>query len=211
MRLMIILFIIIFLFSIISSSENIKKIRNYNATIKRELKDNCSSHDKSDIKGYGSIVEDIFVVNAMTDFMIFAMFATITVLTPSLVSKHDEQYSFEINSLKDNVTTNGIMSSGLFCARANINGDLRYYFSRTTDKGEFIDYVSASMSYINYDDNKTPQIIVHQKVATIPKWVKDWIMIGNQKYSETYTTEYYTIIVPSGAIITDSQYEIDME
>lgn len=36
-------------------------------------------------------------------------------------------------------------------------------------------------------------------------------MIGNQKYRETRTTEYYTIIVPSGTIITDSQYEIDME
>lgn len=120
----------------------------------------------------------------------------------------ETEYSFKINALKDNLVTEGEFHGGMFSMRGYVDGEISYFFSRTTSKGETIGHIPADKTYIRYDDDVHPCIEVHQSQIDVPKWVSkicwvDWI---NEK-----TTDYYVIVAPEGTITNNGTYQIDME
>ena len=144
------------------------------------------------------------IFNIFNFIFVFIISAIVVLCCP----KAESYYTFNINSLKDNLVTSGEIHGGAFCVRGTIDGEISYFFSRTTDKGETIGHISANKSYIKYDDNKKPCIEVHQKNHKIPEIVEKLLFT---KWCNGKSVDYYVIIVPNGTISTTGTYEIDIE
>lgn len=160
---------------------------------------------------YGSVPKIIFqwfllniFFNVINFIFVFIISAIVVVCCP----KAESYYTFNINSLKDNLVTSGEIHGGAFCVRGTIDGDISYFFSRTTDKGETIGHIPADKSYIKYDDNKKPCIEVHQKNYKIPEIIEKLLFT---KWFNNKSIDYYVIITPDGTISTTGTYEIDMD
>lgn len=154
---------------------------------------------------YGSFIE-AFILNEFIFFILSFIICTIITL---FIPATEERYSFNINSLEDNVVTQG----KFYCHRGYVDGELSYFFSRTMNKGEVIGHIPASDSYIRYDDTKHPQIEVVKQMAVIPDIINYWMpMFEATKimFNEDCEKEYI-ITVPSGTISNDGTYNIDME
>lgn len=139
------------------------------------------------------------------NFMIVFIISVIVVLCSP---KAESYYTFNINSLKDNLVTSGEIHGGAFCVRGAVDGEISYFFSRTTDKGEVIGHIPADKSYIKYDDNKKPCIEVHQENHKVPEIIEKLLFT---KWCNDKSVDYYVIIAPNGTISTTGTYEIDME
>ncbi len=141
----------------------------------------------------------------ITLFLSFIICFIITIITPTT----EEQYSFDINSLKDNVITQG----KFYCHRGYVDGELSYFFSRTMDKGEVIGHIPANDSYVRYDDIKHPQIEVVKQITVVSDVINYWMpmfKVTTWMVNENCEKEYI-ITVPTGTISTDGTYNIDME
>ena len=196
--------------------DSIKNLDEYNKDIEEKIKYGCTNYDsfscrKYDKRDYESIPKTILewllcnvIFNCENAIIVFIISALVVFAYP----RTETQYSFNINSLKDNLVTSGEIHGGAFCVSGNIDGEISYFFSRTMNKGEKIGHIPADKSYIRYDNEGNPHIEVHQKVNEIPKWVSkmfwtDWV---NEPI-----TDYYVIVVPEGTISTTGTYEIEME
>ena len=173
--------------------DSIKNIEETNKKVKKNIEYGITNW----------IIFNIFF-NIVNFIFIFIISAIVVYFCP----KAESYYTFNINSLKDNLVTSGEIHGGAFCVRGTIDGEISYFFSRTTDKGETIGHIPADKSYIKYDDNKKPCIEVHQKNHKIPEIVEKLLFTKwcNDKY-----VDYYVIIAPNGTISTTGTYEIDME
>ena len=173
--------------------DSIKNIEETNKKVKKNIEYGITNW----------IIFNIFF-NIVNFIFIFIISAIVVYFCP----KAESYYTFNINSLKDNLVTSGEIQGGAFCVRGTIDGEISYFFSRTTDKGETIGHIPADKSYIKYDDNKKPCIEVHQKNHKIPEIVEKLLFTKwcNDKY-----VDYYVIIAPNGTISTTGTYEIDME
>lgn len=149
-----------------------------------------------------------FVLNIIFNIINFIIIFMISGIVVMCCPKAGSYYTFNINSLKDTLVTNGEIHGGAFCVRGTIDGEISYFFSRTTDKGETIGHIPANKSYIKYDDNKKPCIEVHQKNHKIPEIVEKLLFT---KWCNGKSVDYYVIIAPNGTISTTGTYEIDME
>lgn len=173
--------------------DSIKNIEETNKKVKKNI--------EYDITNW--IIFNIFF-NIVNFIFIFIISAIVVYFCP----KAESYYTFNINSLKDNLVTSGEIHSGAFCVRGTIDGEISYFFSRTTDKGEIIGHIPANKSYIKYDDSKKPCIEVHKKNHKIPEIVEKLLFTKwcNGKY-----VDYYIIITPNETISTTGTYEIDIE
>lgn len=170
------------------------------------------SYRKYNEHDYDSIPKNILycvllniMLNATLNFLIVLLISAIIV---GFFPKEESYYSFNINSLKDNIVTNGEIHGGAFCVRGSIDGEISYFYSRVTDKGEIIEHIPANKSYIKYDDNKTPCIEVHQKNHKVPEFFYKLLFA---EWCNNKSIDYYVIIVPNGTISMDGTYEIDMK
>ena len=182
--------------------ENIEYGRtNYNTLLRRE-------YNKHDYKSVPKYIFQWFILNIVVNGLNCLIVFAISIVAVSFCPKAESYYTFNINSLKDNLVTSGEIHDGAFCVRGAIDGEISYFFSRTTDKGETIGHIPADKSYIKYDDNKKPCVEVHQKNHKIPEIVEKLLFTKwcNDKY-----VDYYLIIAPNGTISTTGTYEIDME
>lgn len=149
-----------------------------------------------------------FVFNISFNVINFIFVFVISMIVVLCCPKTESYYTFNINSLKDNLVTSGEIHGGAFCVRGAIDGEISYFFSRTTDKGEVIGHIPADKSYIKYDDNKKPCIEVHQENHKMPEIIER-LLFTKWVYDES--VDYYVIIAPNGTISTTGTYEIDME
>lgn len=196
--------------------DSIKNIDNYNKDIEGKIRCGCTNYDlifirKYDKRDYQSIPKIVFewllcnvVFNFVNAIIVFIISAIIVFAYP----KMETQYSFNINSLKDNLVTSGEIHGSAFCIRGSIDGEVSYFFSRTTDKGENIGHIPAKKSYIKYDEETKPRIEVHQTVHEFPDWLQKILWVESRN---SPNTEYYVIFVPEGTISVDGTYQIDME
>lgn len=130
-----------------------------------------NEHDYESVSKY---IFQWFVLNMLFNITNFVIVFIISAIVVLCCSKAESYYTFDINSLKDNLVTSGETHGGAFCVRGTIDGEISYFFSRTTDKGETIGHILADKSYIKYDDNKKPCIEVHQKnhkISEIVEWL----------------------------------------
>ena len=196
--------------------DSIKNIEETNKKVKKNIEYGRTNYDTLFFRQYNEhdyesvqnnilywIIFNIFF-NIVNFIFIFIISAIVVLCCPEAKS----YYTFNINSLKDNLVTSGEIHGGAFCVRGTIDGEISYFFSRTTDKGETIGHIPANESYIKYDDSKKPCIEVHKKNHKIPEIVEKLLFTKwcNNKY-----VDYYVIIIPNGTISTTGTYEIDMK
>ena len=196
--------------------DSIKNIEETNKKVKKNIEYGRTNYDtlflrKYNEHDYESVQSNILywiIFNIFFNIVNFIFIFIISAIVVLCCPKAESCYTFNINSLKDNLVTSGEIHGGAFCVRGNIDGEISYFFSRTTDKGETIGHIPADKSYIKYDDSKKPCIEVHQKNHKIPEIVKKLLFTKwcNNKYGD-----YYVIIIPNGTISTTGTYEIDMK
>lgn len=219
MILFIVIAIGIFIYTVFAKDylvDSIKGIDEYNKDIEEKIRRGCTNHDllfirKYDERDYQSIPKIVFewlLCNVVFNFANAIIVFIISAITVFAYPRAETQYSFNINSLKDNLVTSGEIHGSAFCIRGSIDGEVNYFFSRTTDKGEIIGHIPAEDCYIKYGEESKPHIEVHQTVHKFPNWLQKilWVESWNSP-----NTEYYVIFVPEGTISVDGTYEIDME
>ena len=157
------------------------------------------------LKNLASEIECWLFINVLIDTFAFLIVVVLSILVTIVAPMQKSQYSFEINSLKDNIVTAGKINSGIYSARGYFDGELSYFFSRPTDKGEIVGHISAGKTYIQYDNEK-PRIEVHQKSIS-----ETMSKVFFTKWFATKETEYYVLYVPEGTISTIDEYQIDLE
>ena len=175
------------------------------------LIDSIKNIEETNKEVYGSVPKIIFqwfLLNIFFNVINFIFVFIISAIVVLCCPKAESYYTFNINSLKDNLVTSGEIHGAAFCVRGNIDGDISFFFSRTTDKGETIGHIPADKSYIKYDDNKKPCIEVHQKNYKIPEIIEKLLFT---KWFNNKSVDYYVIIAPDGTISTTGTYEIDMD
>ena len=193
-----------------------KNIEETNKKVKKNIENGRVNYDtllwrEYNEHDYESVPKNILqwlILNIMFNVINFIIVFMISAITVICCPKAESYYTFNINSLKDNLVTSGDIYGGAFCVRGTIDGEISYFFSRTTDKGETIGHIPANKSYIKYDDNKIPCIEVHQKNHKIPKVIE---MLLFTKWCNDKSLDYYVIVAPNGTISIDGTYEIDME
>ena len=196
--------------------DSIKNIEETNKEVKENIEYGRTNYDTFSFREYNEhdyesvpkIIFQWFVCNILFNVINFIIIFMISGIVVMCSPKAESYYTFNINSLKDNLVTSGEIHGGAFYVRGTIDGEISYFFSRTTDKGETIEYIPADKSYINYDDNKKPCIEVHQKNHKIPEIVEK--LLFTKWFNDKYV-DYYVIIAPNGTISTTGTYEIDME
>lgn len=153
-----------------------------------------------------------FILSAMVTFIISGIFTLILICLP-IFPTYDYSYKFNINSMKDNLVTEGC----IYYRSGHIDGELSYFFSRTMDKGEIIGHIPADSSYIKYDDDVHPNIEVHQEKidwdeATGWKIFDPWLCLFEKSKNFEYCQEKeYIITIPSDTLTEEGNYEINME
>lgn len=196
--------------------DSIKNLDEYNKGIEKKIEYGCTNYDllfprkydKGDYKSIYKILSQWLLYNVFFNFLNIIVVFIISAIVVFAYPTVETQYSFNINSLNDNLVTSGEIHGSIFGVRGSIDGEISYFFSRTTDKGETIGHISAEDSYIKYDDKSKPHIEVYQTTHKFPNWLKKVLCV--ELLNSTYT-EYYVIIVPEGTISTNGTYEIDME
>lgn len=197
--------------------DSIKNIEETNKEVKENIEYGRTNYDTFSLREYNEhdyesvpkIIFQWFVLNICFNVINFIIVFIISAFVVVLCCpKAESYYTFNINSLKDNLVTSGEIHGGAFCVRGTIDGDISYFFSRTTDKGETIGHIPAAKSYIKYNDNKKPCIEVHQKNHKIPEIIEKLLFT---KWFNIKSVDYYVIIAPNGTISTTGTYEIDME
>lgn len=194
----------------------IKNIEETNKEVKENIECGRTNYDTFFLREYNehdyeSVPKHIFqwfVINILSNVINFTFVFIISAIVVSCSPKAESYYTFNINSLKDNLVTSGEIHGGAFCVRGTIDGEISYFFSRTIDKGETIGHIPADKSYIKYDDSKKPCIEVHQKNHKIPEIVEKLLFTN---WFNDKSVDYYVIIAPNGTISTTGTYEIDME
>lgn len=170
---------------------------------------NCKHFDECSFKKdviYG------FILSTIITFLVSGIFTLVVICLP-VFPTYDYSYKFNINSMKDNLVTEGRMYYRSGC----IDGELSYFFSRTMDKGEIIGHVPADSSYIKYDDDVHPNIEVHQEKidwdeATGWEVFDPWLcLFEKSKHFEYSQEKEYIITVPSDTLTEEGNYEINME
>ena len=192
--------------------DSIKNIDETNKEVKKNIEyDNYNTsslrkYNEHDYENVPKIIFQWFVYNILFNIINFIIVFIISGFAVMCCPKVKSYYTFNINSLKDNLVTSGEIHGSAFYVRGTIDGEISYFFSRTTGKGEIIEHIPADKSYINYYDNKKPCIEVHENKT--PEIVEK---IFFTKWFNVKSIDYYVIIVPNGTISKDGTYEIDMK
>lgn len=196
--------------------DSIKNIEEINKKVKENIEYGRTNYDTFSFRKYNEHDYESVSKNILYWIMLNILFNVINFIIVFMISgivvlccpKAESYYTFNINSLKDNLVTSGEIHGGAFCVRGTIDGEISYFFSRTTDKGETIGHIPADKSYIKYNDSKNPCIEVHQKNHNIPEIVEKLLFT---KWCNDKSVDYYVIIAPNGTISTTGTYEIDMK
>ena len=219
MILFVIIAIGIFIYTIFAKEwliESIKGLDEYNKNIDRKIKyeitkDTFLSFRKYDKRDYDSVPKLLltwFFGNIVLNCINFVVVLLISIIIVCTYPRIPTEYSFNINSLKDNLVASGEIHGGMFCVSGSIDGEISYFFSRTMNEGEKIEHIPAKDTYIKYDNKSKPHIEVHQTTHEFPVWLENLLFV---KEIDKNITEYYVVVVPEGTISTNGTYQNDME
>ena len=148
------------------------------------------------------------VPSALIAFLLAGCIAALLVLGVSTTVYDNVEYKLietqetELVALKDNVMAN---SYG-YLYRGYVNEELKYtYLYDVPGKGITSGRVDADRCYINYiAEGETPRLIKHH--YTIKNWFLDFIT-----YDSIVDKIEYNLYVPSGSIVAEGEYNIDLE
>lgn len=209
MILFILIAIVILIYTIFAEDgliNSIKEMNEYNERIKSYHRCNYS---KKDLKSIRSVITEFIFYNiALNVFNVFIVLIISFFVICVYPKTAESEYSFGINSLQDNIVTEGKIYGRAFYTRGYIDGELSYFFSRTMSKGEVIGHIPANDTYIKYDNENNPCIEVHQISYDFPEWLTYMLPVEMLNNKEI---DYYVIVVPEGTMTSDGIYKIDME
>lgn len=162
------------------------------------------NYTKKDFQKYSDNIQDFILVNMLLNIVNFICVLMLSQFIVCFLPKQETSYEFKINSLKDNMTTEGY----LYGRRGYINDELSYFFSRSYTDGEKIGHIPADKTYVKYNNEEHPHITVYQESSIVNKFVDKMTFAG---VFDTTQTVKYIITVPDGTIETTGTYSIDME
>ena len=117
--------------------ENIRYGRtNYDVLFSR-------TYDKRDYTNIFKIFIDWILINVFFNVINFIVVFIISIVVVWICPQTNTEYSFNINSLKDNLVTSGEIHGGAFCVSGSIDGEISYFFSRTMNESEKIGHIPA--------------------------------------------------------------------
>ena len=200
----------------------IKPKIKYNKEIRRKIKNNepkiqykqyffnssyelvTENYTKKDLQKYSDDIQFFILGNIALNVLNFICILFLSMFIVSFLPTQETNYEFKINSLKDNMTTEGY----LYGRRGYINDELSYFFSRSYADGEKIGHIPADKTYVKYNNEEHPHITVYQESSIVNKFVDKMTFAGA---FDTTQTVKYIITVPDGTIETTGTYSIDME
>lgn len=218
MYLAIISCVVIFVFWVFTKDgliTSIKTIDEYNADVKEKIRwirykegfFESSRYTEKDLYTKIKVIRDFILINMFCDFLALVIICVGSVIISGFYNPTiDYNYSFNINSLKDNLVTEGEIRGGMFCASGYVDGEINYYYLRDYNTGEKIEHIKASETYIKYDNGKKPNITVYKEKSNYPEWFKKVFFA-----IETDELKHYVITVPEGTVINNGAYQINME
>lgn len=214
-----ILAIVFFIYSIFAPGcliEYMKSRDEHNKEIEKKIKYGRINYDslfgrmynKSDYRNRIKDISDWLAINIAFDILSIMAIFFLSLIISFFFKYQSYDYSFNINSLKDKVVTQGRLHGGMFAVRGTVDGEISYFYSRTMNYGEKVEHIPASKSYIKYSETDTPNIRVFKQRKEYPKWM-DEVLLVNLLPNECL--DHYEITVPNGTITTDGLYEINLE
>lgn len=116
--------------------DSIKNIEETNKEVKENIEKNRTNYDTFTFRKYNkhdyiSVQKYIFQWFALNIFFNVINFIIVFVISMIVVlycPKAESYYTFNINSLKDNLVTSGEIYGGAFCVRGTIDGEISYFF-----------------------------------------------------------------------------------
>ena len=195
----------------------IKFVREYNKKIKEKIKKGeikygfyeRSSYSSKDYESYIEPIIGFIGWNLLSDLIAFAFILLSTFIVLEFCPIKETNYYFNINSLKDNLVTEGEFGGSMFGMRGYVDGELSYFFSRTYyGKGEKIGHIPADKTYVQYNNEEKPKITVYQEGHVVNDILRKFIF---DEFINDPVTVRYIITVPEGTIETTGTYSIDME
>ena len=218
MLISVILCVMFLIYSIVSKDgfiHDFKEIDTHNADIQYKIDHgftnwdtfSCRKYDKRDTTNpFKLVMEYVFINVTVWALICFAVFIVSLIASCIYRPMVDYDYSFKINSLKDNLVTEGEFHGSMFAMSGYIDGELSYFYSREYSNGTKIGHIPASDTYIQYNNDEHPKVTVYKEKSDYPEWFKK--VFFDFEYD---TLKYYVITVPEGSIVTNGMYQIDME
>lgn len=162
------------------------------------------NYTKKDLQKYSDDIGSFVLINILFNIVNFIIVFILSAFIVALSPKQETNYEFKINSLKDNMTTEGY----LYGRRGYINNELTYFFSRSYVDGEKIGHIPADKTYVKYNNEEDPHITVYQEKPIVNKFLDKMTFASEINATKTIK---YIITVPEGTIETTGTYSIDME
>lgn len=208
--------VLIGILCIINAIKNYKNREEYNKEIKNKIKYGKTNYDtllnrdynESDYITIKSVILNAISIHFCLIFLLWIIIGISSIIYASLKPIEQISYSFNINSLQDNLVTKGEIIGTRYSVRGNIDGEIKYFYSRTMEYGENINSIPSNVTYIKYDDNVTPHIIVYKNVTNFSELEEKLLFI---KYLKKDYLDHYELVVPNGTIETENIYDIDMK
>ena len=142
--------------------------------------------------------------------LLLAFFASVIVsfCVPSTAVGEVGRTELQLNALNDKMAVEGY-HGGRYVYRGYIDEELQYtYLYKANGKGITSGHCDADKTYINYiKDAEQPKLVTVEYNIINPVWK---FFSVNDMAGASYRCEYY-LYVPEGSIVTESQYEIDLE
>lgn len=201
---------------------DIKPKIKHNKEIRRKIKNNepkrqykqyffngscelvTENYTKKDLHKYSDDIQGFILANIVLNILNFICVLFLSMFIVYFLPIQETSYEFKINSLRDNMTTEG----RLYGRRGYINDELSYFFSRSYADGEKIGHIPADKTYVKYNNEEDPHITVYQESSIVSKFIDKMTFAGA---FDTTQTVKYIITVPDGTIETTGTYSIDME
>ena len=142
--------------------------------------------------------------------LLLALLASVVVsfCVPQSVVSEVSRSELQLIALKDNMAVEGY-HRGRYVYRSHIDEELQYtYLYEAKGKGVTSGRCDADKTYINYTkDTEQPKLVIVEYNIINPVWK---FFSVNDMTGTSHRYEYY-LYVPEGSIVTEGQYEIDLE
>lgn len=179
--------------------------KKYNKGIKKKIDSGlpCSTDD---LVTTGTILFYYFSFSILFSVIAIIIVVFISFAADILYSPQKEiSETYNINCLQDNITSDSVKNGRIYMYT---DGDLEYYYSITTNKGDKIEHISSDDVYIKYDNDKHPCITEYRKIEVLPEWYKKIFLYIEKDFG---IVDYYVITVPEGTVSVTDNYDIDLQ
>lgn len=159
-------------------------------------------------QGFAETIGIPFILSLISALIVFLFSIILSELAPNSVINEVNRSEVQLIALKDNMAVESHYN-GRYVYRGYIDEKLQYtYLYEEVGKGITSGSCDADDTYINYIKGaEQPKLIIVEHGIAHPIWK---FFTANNILGARYRCEYY-LYVPEGSIVTESQYEIDLE